>query len=229
MIKENHHNLVNHWNFSKVLSSQVVFCTEKNVSEPKMSAKISKSIRFSSLSEPGGKQWIKHKKQFRIVGGFDKPFYQRTDYISFRQKIRKLHWPTALALTMGLQCGAVKFTTFCYSERDGGGRPQKLCHCSLQPNVVKLCPHEQVFLVNFFLVKEKLPAWTGKFGQIRLVELAWLKAGLHTFSISDLLTQQWKLLAWTTSEENLPKNEPVSLSQWTSFPCQGKHARVDGA
>ena len=38
-----------------------------------------------------------------------------------------------------------------------------------------------MFPCQFFLEKEKLPVWTGEFGQIRLVEPAWLKAGLHSF------------------------------------------------
>ena len=32
---------------------------------------------------------------------------------------------------MGRHCEAVKFTTYCHSERDGAGRLQKLSHCSL--------------------------------------------------------------------------------------------------
>ena len=43
----------------------------------------------------------------------------------------KLHWLTAVAQTTGRHCESVKFTTFCYNEGDGGGRPQQLCHCSL--------------------------------------------------------------------------------------------------
>ena len=41
----------------------------------------------------------------------------------------------AVAQTMGRHCEDVKFTTFYYSERDGGGRPQKLCQCSQYSNV----------------------------------------------------------------------------------------------
>ena len=45
-----------------------------------------------------------------------------------------MYRPIRLAQTMGRHCEAVKFT-FCYGERDGGGRPRELYFSSLQPNV----------------------------------------------------------------------------------------------
>ena len=49
--------------------------------------------------------------------------------------------------TMGRHCEVVKFTTFCYSERDGGGRPQKLSLFA----VTKCCKLGAVGLCNFLI------------------------------------------------------------------------------
>ena len=83
-----------------------------------------------------------------------------------------------------------------HSVTEGAGDANKTAQLAAQahsnstePAAVRpsreLRPHEQVSLGE-----EKLSVWTGKFRRIRLLEPAWLKAGLHSFPTSDLLAQQ---------------------------------------
>ena len=67
-------------------------------------------------------------------------FLKKIEYGTTNKKVKsivptpedyKLHWPTALVQTNGRHCEAAKFTSFCHTERDGGGRLQSCVtvHC----------------------------------------------------------------------------------------------------
>ena len=56
---------------------------------------------------------INRYRTIRYIRGLQRHSFVR--YTKFRQK--NLHWPTSVAQAMGRHCEAVKFTTFCYSER----------------------------------------------------------------------------------------------------------------
>ena len=81
----------------------------------------------------------------------------------------------------------------------------------------------KIFLSTFPWQRKILPVWTSKFSQIRLVQPAWPKAGLHSFSTSDLLALQWKLARVDGQQGKLATNlraHPIFTSVLFSFCAQ---------
>ena len=87
---------------------------------------------------------------------------------------------------------------------------------------VKLRPHEQVFLVTFTLTRKTCPC--GRVNSVKfawLVEPAWLKAGQHSFSTSDLLAQQWTHACVDAQQWKHAKNlrtRPMGEQWWRLGP-----------